>query len=265
MKISDLRDYLWSLHPSLNREETVDQIIYGPDQDIAKVAVCWMPFSETIREAHKRGANMIVAHEPTFYIHHELKTDPGENYKESVLAKKQLLDDTGITVLRCHDVWDAVPGKGVPDCWGAFLGLKNLVASTTYLRVYKVPPTSAKDLVKDFASKTKTMGQDTWGLYGDPDRVISRVGTGTGCCSNPHELFALGADLAVSVDDIVRAWIDGEWSEDTGCPVAVVNHGVAEAIAMDSLAEELRSVLPGVEVTVIEQGCSYKEICAPTN
>lgn len=205
---------------------------------------------------------MIVAHEPTFYDHHEVRSAPGESYAEAVRAKKQLLDETGITVLRCHDVWDAVPGKGVPDCWGAFLGLSDLVASTTYLRVYKIPPTPAAELVKNFASKTKAKGQSTWGLYGDPNRVITKVGTGTGCCSNPHEIFALGAELAVSVDDIVRAWIDGEWARDTGHPVAVVNHGVAEAIAMESLADELRSVLPGVEVTVIDQGCSHLEIKA---
>lgn len=262
MKVSDLRDHLWSLHPTLDRADTVDQIIYGPDQEIAKVAVCWMPYSEAIREAHRRGANVIVAHEPTFYIHHEMETDPGEDYKEAVKAKKQLLDETGITIIRCHDVWDAVPGKGVPDCWGAFLGLHDLVASTTYLRVYRISPTPAKELIHSFATKTKTKGQATWGIYGDPDKVITRVGTGTGCCSNPHELFNLGAELAVSVDDIVRAWIDGEWARDTGRPVAVVNHGVAEAIAMDSLANEIRSVLPGVQVTVVDQGCSYKEICA---
>jgi putative NIF3 family GTP cyclohydrolase 1 type 2 len=262
VKVSDLRDYLWSLHPNLSRETTVDQIIHGPDQEIAKVAVCWMPFSETIVEAHRRGANVIVAHEPTFYDHREIDNKTGENYKEAARTKKQLLDETGITILRCHDVWDAVPGKGVPDCWGAFLGLSDLVASTTYLRVYQIPPTQAHQLVKNFALKTKAKGQSTWGFYGDPDRVITKVGTGTGCCSNPHELFALGAELAVSVDDIVRAWIDGEWAIDTGHPVAVVNHGVAESIAMDSLADELRSVLPGVEVTVIDQGCSYLEIKA---
>lgn len=262
MKVSDLRDHLWSLHPSLNRETTVDQIIHGPDQEIAKIAVCWMPFSETIREAQKRGANVLVAHEPTFYDHREVDNKTSEYYAKAIQAKKQLLDETGITIFRCHDVWDAVPGRGVPDSWGAYLGLSDLVASTTYLRVYKIAPIKALELVQSFAAKTQLKGQSTWGFYGDPDKMVTWVGIGTGCCSNPHELFDLGAELAVSVDDIVRAWIDGEWAKDTGHPVAVVNHGVAEAIAMDSLADELRLAVPGVEVSVIDQGCSYLEIKA---
>jgi putative NIF3 family GTP cyclohydrolase 1 type 2 len=63
------------------------------------------------------------------------------------------------------------------------------------------------------------------------------------------------------VDDIARAWIIGEYCHDTGNPLIVVNHGVSENCAMDSLAEKLRE-LTNVPVHLIEQGASYQEISA---
>jgi hypothetical protein len=73
------------------------------------------------------------------------------------------------------------------------------------------------------------------------------------------DLYELGADLAVTVDDIARAWVIGEYCHDTGNPLIVVNHGVSEACAMDSLAETLRK-LTDVPVHLIKQGASYREV-----
>lgn len=262
MNVSQLRDLLWSLHPELNRDRTVDQIIAGPDQEIRAAAVCWMPYSWAIREAAARGANLLVAHEPTFYDHFEFRQMLDERYAQAKAEKEKLIEELGLTILRCHDVWDAVPGKGVPDSWGKLLGFDEPVSQSVYHRIYQVPSGTALEVSIRIADRTAEYGQATLAFYGDPGARVETVGLGTGCCSSPHDLFALGADLAISVDDIVRAWIDGEWATDTGRPVLVVNHGVSEACAMQSLADQISCLVGGIPVSVIRQGCSFLEVRA---
>lgn len=262
MIVSQLRDLLWSLHPALDKDLTVDQIIAGPDQEIRHAAVCWMPYSWAIKEAAARGANLLVAHEPTFYDHFEFRQGLDERYQGAKAEKERLIMELGITILRCHDVWDAVPESGVPDSWGRFLGLGAPVDSTIYHRLYKIERAGALEAAQRIAQKTKASGQSTLAFYGNPEAPVERIGIGTGCCSSPHELFALGADMVISVDDIIRSWIDGEWATDTGRPILVVNHGVSEACAMESLAAKVQELAPGIPTSVIHQGCSHLEVHA---
>lgn len=262
MTVSQLRDLLWDLHPALEREKTVDQIIAGPDQEIRQAAVCWMPYSWAVKRAAEQGANLLVTHEPTFYDHFEFRQGLDGKYEDAKLKKENLIQELGITILRCHDVWDAVPKIGVPDSWGHFLGLGEPSASTTYHRLYRIEKATALETARRIAQKTRPAGQSTLGLYGNHEAEVESVAIGTGCCSSPHDLFALGADMVISVDDIVRSWIDGEWSQDTGRPILVVNHGVSEACAMESLAATVGRLAPGVPVSVIHQGCSFQEVTA---
>lgn len=262
MTAQQLSDALHALWPHCDPEKTVDRVITGdPDQVINGIAVCWMSYSETLIQAAELGVNTVVTHEPTFYDHFELKKSVAHPRFEAAKAKKQLLiDELGLTIVRCHDVWDAIPEIGVPFEWGRFLGLGEPTKSERYLNIYEVQEQRAEDFARYFASKTARSGQSTIEFYGDPNRFIKTVGLGTGCCSEAMTLYDLGADLAVSVDDIARAWIIGEYCRDTGDPLIVVNHGVSEDCAMESLATKLRELVPNVPVHRIAQGASYREI-----
>lgn len=91
--------------------------------------------------------------------------------------------------------------------------------------------------------------------------MVTTVGLGTGRYSDALSLFDLGADLAISVDDVARCWIVGEYCDDTGNPLVVVNHGVSEDCAMESLVTAISGLVPeGVEVVRIPQGASYREV-----
>lgn len=258
----ELSDALHALWPHMDRTTTVDRVIAGdPGQVVNGVAVCWMPYSQTLREAAALGVNTVVTHEPTFYDHFEFRTQtPHPRYLAAKEAKQALISELGLTIIRCHDVWDAIPEVGVPFEWGRFLGLHEVVRSERYLNVYRVQPQTAVEFARYFASQTASAGQATVEFYGDPSRAIQSVGIGTGCCSDALQLYDLGADLAVSVDDIARAWIIGEYCHDTGNPMIVVNHGVSEDCAMGSLVDALKKILPGSEVHLLKQGASYLEV-----
>lgn len=264
MTAQALNDTLCGLWPELERAKTVDRVIAGdPLAEVTGVAVCWMPYTETILQAHALGANVVVTHEPTFYDHHEWRESVGHRrLGEAARAKRQAIEGLGMTVIRCHDVWDTIGEIGVPFEWGRFLGFYDLVASRRYLNVYAVEPRPALIWAEAIAARTAVAGQRTVEFYGDPERVVRSIGVGTGCYSDALDLYDLGAEMAVTVDDIARAWIVGEYCHDEGHPLVVVNHGVSEDCAMASLARTVGDLLPGVPVHRVPQGASYREVAA---
>ena len=241
------------------REDTVDRIIYGnPQSEVTGIAVAWMPYLETIKEAGRLGANLLVTHEPTFYDHLDLE-GKGPSFPATD-GKMRLIDKLGLTIIRCHDVWDALPDIGIPFAWGDFLDLGDPVGGKLFYNLYSVAAQSSMAFAADVARKTAALGQPTIGFYGDPNKQIRTVGLGTGCISNPFDLYELGADLAISVDDVVRAWIAGEWCRDQGNPLLVVNHCVSEEPGMATLAAYLDKTYPEIPVAHIHQECTYLSV-----
>src|SRR5205809_681345 len=54
-------------------EPSVDRIIVGDPATLARgIAVVWMPTWSALRGADALGCNIVVAHEPTFFTHHDL-------------------------------------------------------------------------------------------------------------------------------------------------------------------------------------------------
>ena len=151
MKAFELNNYLVGLKigekisndilPKYNILE-VDRVIYGdPNREIEGIAVCWMPYIETIRKATELGANVIVAHEPTFYDHWDLE---GSFHDSAAVAeKKRIIDENHITIIRCHDVWDVFPDHGILPAWAEFLGLNDAIKIINPFGIYKIEKQTA--------------------------------------------------------------------------------------------------------------------------
>lgn len=268
--IADLQAFLRGLYPV--PEPSTDHIIFGnPSAPIGKIGTCWQAYSSTIRKAAELKVNTLVVHEPVFYTHDELsgkntaygwQETANETYQRQILAKKALLIEHGISVIRSHDVPDSLPGFGIPFAWGRQLGFENgsLVRSKKYYNVYEIEPRKASEVAEQIAKRVKPIDQAGVAFWGDPDRIVRSVGVGTGCYCTPIAYMELGAEMYVAVDDTIRNWVETSFALDTGLPLVQVNHGTSEEAGVRELSAFLRTSLAPIEVIHLPQGCSYRWI-----
>jgi putative NIF3 family GTP cyclohydrolase 1 type 2 len=255
------------------KPRTVDRFIIGnPDTIIKKVGTCWMSDWKTCRKAIESGVNVLVTHEPTFYTHWDLDEKAGDYYSspeftkqlymQQVEKKKRWITDNGLVIIRNHDTMDALKDYGIPFAFGNFLGFTNndILRSRTFYNVYRLQSQPAAVYAKKIAGRLAEIGQPGVAFYGDPDRLVSSVGVGTGCICDPMEFADLRPDLFISIDDVVRTWTQTTYASDTGEPLIVINHGTSEEMGMRMLNKIIKQKFPDIETVHFNQGCSYKWI-----
>jgi putative NIF3 family GTP cyclohydrolase 1 type 2 len=271
LSAADLQKFLVSL--TQLKPRTVDRFIIGnPDTKIKKVGTCWMSDWKTCRKAVESGVNVLVTHEPTFYTHWDLDEKAGDYYSspeytkqlylQQVEKKKKWINENGLVIIRNHDTMDALKDNGIPFALGSFLGFTNgdIVRSRTYYNVYRLPSQQAGVFAKKVAGKLAELGQPGVAFYGDPERLISSAGVGTGCICDPMEFADLKPDLFIAIDDVVRTWTQTTYASDTGDPLIVINHGTSEEMGMRMLNKIIRQKFPDIETVHVNQGCTYKWI-----
>lgn len=270
----DLDAYLRSLDVNRLPVDASDYITWGPhDRPIKRIATMWMGTSAAMRAAAAAGCNIAVVHEPIFYSYADLTTMPKREYDwatapvvarfdEARMAKQRLLDDLGITVIRCHDMIDRARSIGVADSWARALGFgpQTLIARQPYYQSHRIDPARAIDVAGRIAKSAARLGQPGVEFYGDPDRIIRSVGTGTGAISSPLSILALDPmpDMTVSITDSVKAWIEPAFAQDSGRPMVIVNHGTTEEGGMAALAAFLSGADVNLPVTHIPGGAFYR-------
>ncbi len=262
MLAKDLQTYLRSLNGGwMDLEASVDTFKSGdPETEVLGIAVSWMSTREALTQALELGCNVFVTHEPTFYTHHDDLSSPVFEL-EGACEKLAFVKASGITVVRCHDLWDQVPEIGIPDAWGEALGLGEAVDGTGYYRVYDVAGRTAGDVARQVAERTRPFGQEAVQLFGDADTPVSRVAIGTGAITPLFSyLHDFRIDLAICTDDGFTAWQHGAYALDAGLPVIVVNHATSEEPGMMRLAEHLQAQFPDTPVHFIPRGCLYRLI-----
>lgn len=265
MTAGQLNAWLRGLHPV--PEPSVDRVVVGEaGAAVRGIAVVWMPTWAALREAEARGCNVVVAHEPTFFSHHDLDGFEATLPEGARVVhgrardeKRRWIEEHGMVVVRCHDVLDAMPG-GVVDALREGLGFeeRDVVRTWERYRVVRVGAESVKagELAKRLAGRFAELGQPGVTFYGDAERKVSTLGLGTGYGCEPWRFVELGAEMGVTIGDRIKTWCEGEWAEDSGYPLVVIDHGTSEEWGVRRLAELLREQFPAVRVELIKQGCS---------
>lgn len=255
----DVHNYLRSLGADwVDSARTVDTFKAGsPDMPVKGIAVGWMSYFDSLRRAVELDCNLFITHEPTYYDHRD--TDRSVFEFDTARKKKQFIEEHGLSVIRCHDVWDQFPKLGIPDSWGSFLGFKNCVLTRNFYRVYELPAVKAIHLARHVAGKIAELGQEDAQLVGPADKVVSRVAIGTGAIT-PFRFMVkeLKADIIIATDDGISYWRDAALAIDMDFPMIVVNHPCSEEIGMKNLATHISQRYPGVPVHHIPQKCMYK-------
>jgi len=245
MNTNDIRHYLLSNSPWVNRDTTVDTVKAGdPTREIHTVGVGWMSTIYDLRAAHQMGCDLFITHEPTFWEHYapEQKlrdVDPG-------IAKAKFLAETGMVVLRAHDSWDNWPVLGIRDSWARGLGLTQYLAQdeTRWHAVYQIPETTLAEFAKCVAAKVAVLGEDSVRVMGDPTMRVSRPSLGVGCGGPDLDMVRLGSDVLIVCYDGASYWAARERFAELGVAVISVEHGTTEMWGLESLAKHLSEVFP---------------------
>ena len=138
MKAADIHQHFVELGTWVDWSNTTDGFHFGdPNKDVDCIVVAWKPYWHTLKEAHALGCNFFLTHESIFR--------EGRNGDETEAAnpleqdKLTWLQDSGMAVYRCHDVWDVVPKIGVRDSWAMGLGFPEIpLVDDGYYRVEDV-------------------------------------------------------------------------------------------------------------------------------
>ena len=257
MKAIDLHNHMREVGKWVDWNNTVDRFIIGePETQVRGIAVGWQSRTAALKGAIKRGCNLFVTHEPTFYRHRE-NTDAIFDDPQAA-AKRDFINRSGLVILRCHDVWDQMPKVGIVDSWSAHLGLGKQVASGQFTSVHQSPAKSLGELAEHVATATSYLGQPFVEMVGDPRKKVTKVAVGCGAIVHIREMVELGADAIIGSDDDTRYWYSGAWALESGMPMVIVNHATSEEPGLKNLAAYIRDRFPGVKTEFIQQGCMYR-------
>jgi putative NIF3 family GTP cyclohydrolase 1 type 2 len=266
MKAVELLQHFHSVGTWIDPERTVDRIVTGdPETEVGRVLVTWMSTFDAVRAAIDRGCQLLVTHEPTFWIHaNEVQTldgEPDSFRSQLALPKRRFLEESGLVILRCHDVWDFMPEIGIPYAWARFLGLGDTPAAMNHdrgLHRYDIAPTTVEVLATRIAEKTAALGEPAIQVTGDPNQTVSKIGIGTGCYCNPLDFMRLGCDLSIVCDDGSVYWESIQTAADIGHPVLRVNHGTSEEPGMVTLAQYVQRTFPSLTVEHLPHGSCFR-------
>lgn len=259
MKAHELREYLLSLDSGwVDREKTVDTFKAGdPEAEVRGIAVGWMSYTWALQQALELGCNVFVTHEPTFYDHYD--RDPATFDLPGVCEKQAWIEENKLVILRCHDLWDQFPGTGIPDSWGDLLGLGAPSLVDGYFRAYDVERKTALEIARQVAKRTRPFGQEAVQLIGPADRLVTRLGIGTGAITPAMYMIQhYNVDLSILTDDGLMYWREGAYAIDMGIPCIVVHHHVSEEAGIMNLARHLKDHFPTIPVHHIPQKCMFK-------
>jgi putative NIF3 family GTP cyclohydrolase 1 type 2 len=260
MKAIEINRHFLSQATWVDPAKTVDRIIVGdPQKEVSRVLVTWIASFEAVRVAVERGFDMVMTHEPTFWVHaNEL-----EKMESSELsaAKRRFVEESGLVILRNHDAWDRMPRVGIPWAWAAFLGLKGepaAIGANGYQHRYDIEPVPLDELAARIAARTATIGERCVQVVGDPRQRVSRLGIGTGCGCDIRVFQAMGCDASVVCDDGSCYWSGIQRAADAGHPVIRVNHGTSEEPGMATLTRYINENLPGLTAEHLPHGSCFR-------
>jgi len=259
MKAIDVLNHFKEVGHWVNWERTCDTFLYGESEtEVSGIATAWIPTNKALRRAGEEGLNLFITHEPAFYANYS-----GDQATVDLIAeKKNIMDDFGIVLLRCHDTWDRMPEVGIPDSWATFLGFETEERPIeSFYKICLVGERTVEEVARAVQEKTRVLGQDVVLIFGDRKKKVSRMAVGTGAITNLLSMHKLNADVILATDDGFNYWSGGLWAADADVPLLVVNHATAELPGMQAMAGYLAEKFPGTPAKYLPVAFPYSAVC----
>ena len=252
MKANDFRGHCRETAHWVNWEDTRDEFMHGdPEAEVRGIGVTWLATNPVLRKAAELGLNFVIAHEGAFYPTYA-ESEIGKRHHDE---KRRLIDELGITLMRCHDTWDRMPDVGIPDAWAAFLGFPSEPRPIeSFYRICNVEGRTVEELAGEVLEKARPLGQQYVGIMGNRTAEVSRLAVGTGAITRLAEMQALGADVLLATDDGISTTAAGLLTHDMDIPALIVNHAVAELPGMQAMVGYIERHFPGVPVRYLPCG-----------
>jgi putative NIF3 family GTP cyclohydrolase 1 type 2 len=237
---------------------TVDTIKAGdPNTIVTGVTTTFLDTMDVLREAVRRGDNLIITHEPTFYNH----LDDTRFFADDPVYKEKLafIEQHHLVVFRLHDEIHADTTDHILEGLYAALGWNEFPhpPGSRGKHFVTIPQMTLAELSGLLQSKLQIR---TMRVEGDPNLPISHVAFLPGASGLEKQVLALRQP---SVDVLIAGeaseWETVEYVRDAvaqGRPKALIllGHEVSEEPGMEQCAKELRELFPSIRVDHIVAG-----------
>ncbi len=241
-------------YPSKTGADTVDTIKAGdPSTPVKGIATTFLDTMDVLREADRRGLNLVITHEPTFYNHRDqtdfFKDDP------VYLEKRAFIEQHHMVVYRLHDsVHDALPDP-------VAMGLVHALGWQSYIQpgdpfFATIPQTTLGALALHLE---RTLGAPTMRIIGNPGLAITRVALLPGAAGSEKQINALRRNVDVLIIGEVPEWETVEYVRDASAQgrhkaLILLGHEKSEEPGVQEYTLQLKAVFPDSKVEHIVAG-----------
>jgi putative NIF3 family GTP cyclohydrolase 1 type 2 len=235
------------------RAQTVDNVIAGnSDTPVRGIATTMMSTLEVLQRCAAAGRNMVITHEPTFWVHQDEIATPPHNdvYK----FKVDFIHQHDMVIFRLHDHWHARHPDGIAQGMSRELGWENNVVDPANPRDFTFPATPLARFAQQIAER---LNARTMRVIGHPALPVRRVATGWGYLSRDPGIELLARpDIDVVICGEAREWEVVEYAQDAIAAgwkkaLIVVGHVRSEQAGMKYFAEWLKPFVPEAPVEFI--------------
>jgi putative NIF3 family GTP cyclohydrolase 1 type 2 len=234
------------------RTETVDRFVAGdPETPVKGIATTMMATLDVLQRAAAAGKNLVITHEPTFYLHEDKTT--GLEQDATYQFKADFIRKNSMAVFRFHDHWHAHKPDGISTGMTRELGWEKN-ADPQNPRLFTFPAAKLFSFTEQIRSKLNIRSMR---IVGDPNLSISKVAANWGYASRDSGIrsFARPNIDALIVGE-AREWEVVEYAQDAISAgqkkaLIVLGHVVSEQAGMKYCAEWLKTFLTDVPVEFV--------------
>lgn len=273
MKISEIIDVVKKNckgYGTIDDIKTRDKVLYGDvDKQCTGIVTTIYASYDVIKKASELGANFIIAHEALFWNHGDHTDWLKDN--ETFKLKKQLLDETGITVWRDHDyIHSGIMHQGrYVD--GIFYGLAYELDWLDYIsnddvnrpQQFTIPKTPTREVAQYLMEKMNLKGMKTMGnIDGYTEKIylpFHIIGEADNRMLSYIEENHVDTILAMEITDFtVAIYMRDGAQAGLAKSVLAAGHFNVEEPGMKWFAEKhLPTLIKDIPVNFIQAGDSY--------